>query len=80
MNVDKVIDVIAKHCATPNTATSEKTQHLRNQPWLHQDDLIHQYAVAGLNMLGETNKSRRFTTLTPEMMVSGPKLACSAEG
>jgi hypothetical protein len=79
-NIENITYMIAKHCASPNTGTSEEARHLRDKPWLSRDNLIHQDTVAGKNMLGATYRARRFIVPMPEMMTSGPEFAHNAEG
>ena len=79
MYIDKIADMVAKICRTPNPVARWEACHLRNQAGLGRDDLIDRSAVTWLNLVGLTDATTCFPFATPGTTMCLSELARDAK-
>ncbi len=55
INIDKITNVITERRASPNSTIRQKSGHLRDEPGLGRDNLVHVHSITKEYMLGATN-------------------------
>jgi len=79
MDINKIARMVTEFCCAPNAIACKKTSHLRNEAWLHRDNLVDWRSITRLSFTGAPNAATGVVLWTPWAAMCLAKLTSNTQ-